>query len=694
MTIDLEDRVRESLHAWGSTVPDLTFGAGDVRRRPLHPAGRRPLAIAAAFAVLLAGAVVIRTRRGTESISTGPSSSIAVATTDSVATNTTTEAAALPSERVPLFLPTPPAGYRLRGGTEMWGFAVEPAYNMVFASADPAGGYVVVAMTDSAQQPRTPSTSGSLTTVRGDLAELTGSFPGPFSEDRITWQEAGRFWSVRVVAPRPVDGDPDLRALAERVKVSTSGSTPPFTFDAPAGARKIFDGVDPAHFEGLRTMSFESDDLAKPENARLSFWARSTGLADMAVERDRGVGKLDAATAAVGSGLKWIERAGVELGVAAEAPRDRLHPADASFAEATAFAQSVREVDSATFESVVKGRVQRLNPSEAFAEQWGLRPFGQETTTFAGRSGADEWFVQWAQRGSETCIRSSVPNDQASSSCLPRYDSAIFLAQPNVSHNRVSVGVVRGDVVRVEMIDPLDGRVVGRSDAAAADRAVNARAYYSTITTAGLAVGTAPLVIVAYDRAGRELGRDNLFASENFRPNFNPPAVDEGALPDPFGPHEVITGGDFAGKHWELRALSGVPCAWLVFPTTSDGRFANTCFSGFGQGDPGFPYLELTELRRRFMVLGVDEGVTSVRATFEGGPTATATVVRVTGGDGVTHPGVIVPIGLLTTLVRLDALDRSGATIATMTGRVPGEIGLAWSMGSRGVRTTQSALSV
>jgi hypothetical protein len=80
--------------------------------------------------------------------------------------------------------------------------------------------------------------------------------------------------------------------------------------------------------------------------------------------------------------------------------------------------------------------------------------------------------------------------------------------------------------------------------------------------------------------------------------------------------------------------------------------------------------------------------VTSVRATFEGGPTATATVVRVTGGDGVAHPGVIVPIESSATLLRLDALDRSGSIVATMTGRTQGEIGSGWSMGSRGIRTS------
>jgi hypothetical protein len=700
MTPHIEDRVRESLRAQGAAVPSPTFDANTIRGRSTRAVARAPrvLAVAAAVAVTVGGLAFARSGRHKPSISTTASSSSTAATTTSgKTTNSSTTTSAKPAaatgvNEMPRFVPNLPASYRLSFGMDSGLGVVEESYSTAYAT-DRADHYVIVSAI-RAPEPAVLKVGGSLTRVRGNLAQFSTAYVGPGSyTPLLAWHETGLSWAVREFIPRSRnrDGIGDLdpmasvRALADKVRPDPARQGRPFTFDAPSSWRVLFDGVDPAHLDLERALVFNGDDLTAVAEPQVMLTVQAAGLAETAIEQDRAGA---AATTTRGhptviiEGVvrRWVERPGVVLTLSSNE------------LDVATLATGLREIDVAAYETLTKGRIDRVQmPGTTPDPMGGLAPFGSDTATFSGTSTDGEWFVQWKPAGAESCMRHSVPFDQGSSSCLAKPSSDVFLFPPNLSHNAASVGVVRGDVMTISISDPLDGRTLVQADTAAADRSVNARAYATKVDATNLRAGTAPLVIVAYDTSGREVERMDLFASENFRPNLQPPTIyDNRSANDP---HDVIASGDIEGQRWELRqAREGDRCAWLVFPVALAEQYdasAQVCFKTyFDPIAPGLPSYIVHDLRRRFVVTTVDSTVSTVRATFENGTNRTFEVVHFTSADGVRRHGSIVWVPREAAVTKLEALDASGAAIGSVTGRVPGIRADTWYLGPIGIKPT------
>jgi hypothetical protein len=702
MIPDIEDRVRESLRAQGMAFPAPTFDADSIRGRANRPTARGPrvLAIAAAIAVVVGGLAFARSGRHKPSISTTASSSStaasttsAQATTPSTSTKTTSNTKPALTARVnemPRFVPDLPAGYRLSFGMDTGLGVVEESYSTTYAT-DTAGRYVIVSAIRE-PEPAVLKVAGSLTRVRGNLAQFSGAHVGPGSyAPLLAWHEAGLSWSVREFIARDRNGSDDptasVRALAEKVRPDPTRQGRPFTFDAPSSWRVLFDGVDPAHVDLMRSLAFTGDDLKAASDPQVMLTIEAIGLAATAIEQDR----ANAATTTTrghptvvldGVVRRWVERAGVVLTLAS----NQL--------DVATLATGLREIDASAYETLTKGRIDRVQmPGSTPDPMGGLAPFGPNTATFSGTTAEGEWFVQWKPAGAETCMRHSVPFDQGSASCLAQPPSDVFLFPPNLSHNAASVGVVRGDVAQISIIDPLDGRTLLQADTAAPDLSVNARAYATKVNTTNLRAGTTPLNIVAHDAFGREVARMDLFASENFRPNLQSPTISDYDNRNANDAHQVIAAGEIEGQRWELRQTNdGDRCAWLVFPVAHVDQYdasAQVCFSKyFGPIAPGLPSYIVHDLRRRFVVTTVDSTVATVRATFENGVTTSFEVVRFTPTDGVRRNGSIVWVPRETTLTKLEALDASGAVVGSVTGRVPGIRADTWYLGPIGITPT------
>jgi hypothetical protein len=725
MTTDIEDRVRESLLHQSAAVPLPTFDANTIRGRANHTTARGPrvLAVAAAVIVALGGLAIARSGRHKPSISTTASSSSSTTaettssqpssqpSTQPSATTVAPVRAATTAMEVPRFVPNLPASYRLTSGMDYGLGVIGESHSTAYAT-DKAGRYVIVSAIRGTD-PSWQQVGGSLTRVRGNLAQFSYNFVGVGSSaPLLAWHEAGVYWMVREFAPNPYRdsatpvtrsgldlADPDvalngddeldpltrLYELADRLRPDPTNSIRPFTFDAPSSWRVLFDGIDPAHVDMERSLAFTGDDLSAMNDpqAMLIVWA--TGLAESAMHRDR----ASAATTTRGhpteildgSIRRWVERPGVVVAVSS------------SVLDAEAVANGLREADAAAYDELTKGRIGRVNPPDPSDPTWNFSPYGTDTATFIGRADESEWVVQWKPDGPNSCIRTSVPFDQASASCLTKPDSTVFLFPPNLSHNATSIGVVRGDIVKIAIIDPLNGRILATTETAAADRSLNARAYATKVDTLNLLAGTAPLVIVAYDGTGREVERMDLFASENYRPNLQPPTVYADDSRGANDPHDVIASGEIEGQRWELRQTrSGDRCAWLVFPVAHVGQYdssAYVCFSQhFGPIAPGLPSYIVHDLRRRFVVTTVDEAVSTVRASFEDGTTRGFEVVRFVPADGVRRHGSIVWVPRATALTKLEALDSSGNVIGSVTGRVPGARADTWYLGPIGIKPT------
>jgi hypothetical protein len=646
--IDLDDRIRDLVHAVGSAAPEPLPFPGDSRPgaddlslervavvRPLAPPSRRPrvLVLVAAVAVLAVGigAAIVRTNGRSGVKTTAPPLAPGVSTTVSPSTSSSTPAddAALPQG-----LPDPRNRYFAPSYVPA-GFFVGSAYATALnTSVAEPGRSLMVATTDGKRRRSLTVAIGELplgsTSLRSD--RTVHGRPAQYDDRFVVWTEKGLTLAL--------DSEDDRMSaldLAEQVAVGARAEE----VALPVGARdQVWIDSDKQNPWAVSLM-FERENLSRPKNDEIALSVSAgneRGLEILGGEQmeDRTISGHAARlgrTVDGGRAIVWSPSTGVVMYLGSDA---------LSEAELIAVANSIAETDFKGFK--VAAPSLRIDPVSNNGTP--IYRVGEWAAVVV--DGEIFRFLPTAEGEAQTCLYLNSQYGSGGRCGTP------FQLEVDGAHD-IWIGIASADVTSVTAtVDdvevatvptfPLPGQVrrffAVKTDFGSKD-AYQLRLIAHEGSARSYDITPSPYLSMKVDsvfRRGRNGGR-------SVQPV--PPAVRGSA----------IVSGTFEGRPWTVYESRGPTCLEFEYAQSESRGCQPAPVAGFRK-------LVLLGDRHRFIAAELDDRGVELRVTFADGSKAVATPQ-----SGLVVVGIDVDRG-----VRLvEALDASGNVVGSLAVNVPGD---------------------
>jgi hypothetical protein len=713
-----EDELRKLLHTradattWKLTVDDVVNNDFIADVVPIDRGRRRTsvvLSAVAAVGALVAGGAYVAAHGGsTTRVKVGAATRRTSADDTSVSTQGPQGASNISLSGMTLLLPkTPPPNFRVQNASVMPpgasnggppGF-ISYTRALQGATADDA---IIISASGSiggnSFGTKPPDPAATATKVHGVDAELTTSA----QHKQLTWTENGLMYFVGAMGSIT---ETDLVALANSI-----GSPPPksavFTLPVPANYTVTFDGDPNTQQTWNYNVSYSRENLDRQQDdnlnysvtpgvkglpSGLTFGAGPEGqtkkltIGGVSATLSRFDPMANAPAEVRGSAptqtevvsILWQRADGLQVSVNGQGLTDD---------EAITFAESLHEVDEATFKATFGDRL--IGPGGPGGPAFTPDFSGPGVVTFTGTLEGKTWTIRIAPASDTSmgrCTEFTLEGGGVGTSCGgPGADADAplhFEGWSSDGTKSVVNAVVPAGVVALVVRDADTGRELVRIDTVGTtgdDR----RAYAAIVKP--LPSDVKQFVLVGLDANGKETGKPAEAMPAGAYPGnqqsgpYGPDATGPGSPAD-LRSKPVLVSGTLDGRAWELRDMP----SGLGGPTTVSCwtiTFAVSDPSPVCQNEPttGTIDVAITQNRRMFVVVSVKPEVAKIEVTRKSG---TTTEIPVQAGSARL---VVIPLGLDDVLTSVKSLDASGKKLDQVDGTLPGDPNVPGNFGSYG----------